>query len=61
MPPILSCAGPSIRDGYRDNAVTDPTPELGPTEGRITRLKMLKRSMYRRAEVELFRPRVFPL
>jgi len=33
----------------------------GPTEGRINRLKMLKRAMYGRAGVELLRARVLPL
>jgi transposase len=41
------------------NALTLPWSN-GQTEGQISRLKTLKRSMYGRAEVELLRARVLP-
>jgi len=40
-------------------AVTKPCSN-GPVEGHINRLKMLKRQMYGRAGVELFRARLLP-
>jgi transposase len=36
-------------------------PDNGQTEGQINRLKMLKRSMYGRAGVDLLRVRMMPL
>jgi len=42
------------------NAVTEPWSN-GQTEGQITRLKMLKRAMYRRAGTRLLRARLLPL
>jgi transposase len=42
------------------NAVIEPWSN-GQTEGQINRLKMLKRSMYGRASIELLRARMLPL
>jgi transposase len=42
------------------NAVTDPWSN-GQTEGKINRLKTLKRSMYGRAGPELLRARLLPV
>ena len=42
------------------NAITEPWSN-GQTEGQINKLKMLKRSMYGRAGVDLLRARLIPV
>ena len=46
--------------GAVEGAVTEPWSN-GPVEGHINRLKTLRRQMYGRAGVELFRARLLPL